>query len=250
MVFLEDGRMKVFSPRRGSGLHKSPPGQVRGSINTEGLVLGMDLSNFRGGQHQLDDGVVLEGDLIEPLTPMIWRFITEPLDLPQRPIGSYVRINIGGRDVPTYCCRRSPTGNWGFVLESCWGVFSSFEHPPRPISTRHRRFRRRLRRAHNLAGDEIIVHVQVDHSSDDEDSEGQGQDQSRTMSGDTLVNGLHQIRNIRDEDLLVVESSFNVTISMQWREAFLYNIGEETLPEGLNAMREFQRVYENIMADR
>jgi hypothetical protein len=92
--------------------------------------------------------------------------------------------------------------------------------------------------------------VQVDDSSEDEDREGQGQDQSRTMSGDTLVNGLHQSRNVRDEDLLVVESSFNVTISMQWREAFLYNIGEETLPEGPNAMREFQRVYENIMADR
>ena len=38
-----------------------------------------------------------------------------------------MRITVGGRDVPTYVVRRSPTGNWGFIMESCWGLYESFE---------------------------------------------------------------------------------------------------------------------------
>ena len=54
----------------------------------------------------------------DPLVaPMSWRFITRPMDLPTKPVGSYVRVTVGGRDVPTYAVRRSPVGNWGFVME-------------------------------------------------------------------------------------------------------------------------------------
>jgi hypothetical protein len=250
----------MFGPRRENGPQQPspPPGQERGSITTEAaLLLGMIPANFRriesrqGDMPDMRDSIELEGDLKEQVSPMTWRFITEPLDLPERPVGSYVRLNVGGRDVPTYCCRRSPTGNWGFVMESCWGVCASFELPPRPRATRHRRLRRRLRRAHNLAGNEVIVQVQVDDSSEDEHIAGHGQDQSRSASGEVSLHGMNRTIGVRDEDvLLVVESSFNVTISLQWREAFLYNVGEDTLPEGPNALREFQRVYENTMADR
>ena len=47
--------------------------------------------------------------LTDPPMPMTWRFLTRPLDLPARPTGSYIRFAVGGRDVPTYCVRRSPT---------------------------------------------------------------------------------------------------------------------------------------------
>lgn len=42
-----------------------------------------------------------------------------------------VRKNsIGGREVPTYIVSRHPS-NWGFLLESCWTLYTSWEMPPR-----------------------------------------------------------------------------------------------------------------------
>lgn len=38
--------------------------------------------------------------------------------------------SIGGREVPTYVVSRHPS-NWGFLLESCWTVYTSWEMPPR-----------------------------------------------------------------------------------------------------------------------
>jgi len=35
-----------------------------------------------------------------------------------------VRVSVGGSEVPTYVIRRSPMGDWGFVVVSCWGLFS------------------------------------------------------------------------------------------------------------------------------
>lgn len=69
--------------------------------------------------------------LVELPVSMTWRFCQSPMDLPKRERGSYIRISVGGRDVPTYCVRRSPTGNWGFLAESCWGVYTSFDMPKR-----------------------------------------------------------------------------------------------------------------------
>jgi hypothetical protein len=42
----------------------------------------------------------------------------------------------------------------------------------------------------------------------------------------------------------VDEESFNITISLQWREAFLYNLGAVTMPEGEGALEEFERIYD------
>lgn len=38
--------------------------------------------------------------------------------------------SIGGREVPTYIVSRHPA-NWGFLLESCWTLYTSWEMPPR-----------------------------------------------------------------------------------------------------------------------
>ncbi|CAN0365081.1 unnamed protein product, partial [Ectocarpus fasciculatus] len=38
--------------------------------------------------------------------------------------------SIGGREVPTYIVSRHRS-NWGFLLESCWTVYTSWEMPPR-----------------------------------------------------------------------------------------------------------------------
>lgn len=46
-----------------------------------------------------------------------WRFVTQPIDLPKKESGAYVRLTIAGRDVPTYIVHRSPLGNWGFLME-------------------------------------------------------------------------------------------------------------------------------------
>lgn len=71
------------------------------------------------------------GKLVDTPVSMTWRFCDRPLHLPVRERGSYIRLTVAGRDVPTYVVRRSPTGNWGFLAESCWGVYASFELPNR-----------------------------------------------------------------------------------------------------------------------
>ena len=223
IVFLEDGRVRMFVPKEGT---------------SDEMELSDPVWRSRPDpQHH--------GELEEPHAAMTWRFVEQPLDFSHRPLGSYIRLTVGGRDVPTYVCRRSPTGNWGFVMESCWGVMASFELPKRPKVDRHRRSRRRLRRAHNLEGNEIFVHVEVDDSSEDES------DHENEMASESSLT--RRNRNdwggIRNEDLLVTEGSFNVTIALQWREAYLYNTGANALPEGKNAMEEFQRIYENAMDD-
>lgn len=54
-----------------------------------------------------------------PVKEIRWRFIANPLDC--------MRLTISGRDV--CIMRRSPTNNWGFVIENCWSLFSSFNMP-------------------------------------------------------------------------------------------------------------------------
>jgi hypothetical protein len=182
----------------------------------------------------LDDGTVKEysiednlenpqfsasrGTLMDPPMSMTWRFLTRPLDLPARPTGSYIRFAVGGRDVPTYCVRRSPTKNWGFIMESCWGVYASFELPKRP-STRIRNPTRRLQTAQDNQGNLFNVEVETGDSSTEGDEE-------------------------EDSDgLLIDDDSFAITSGLQWREAFLYNFGARVLPEGDEAVADFERTY-------
>jgi hypothetical protein len=117
-----------------------------------------------------------DNGIVTGRTPnMHWRFITRPMDLPRRPVGSYIRISIQGRDVPTYQVKRHAP-NWGFVLESCWGVFANFDLPVQNATT------------------------------------------------------------LQDEHL-------SLTNELQWREAFLYNIGSRILPEGEEATEVFDNAW-------
>ncbi len=163
-------------------------------------------------------------NVLDPPLSMNWRFITYPLDMPARPHGSYIRFSVAGRDVPTYCVRRSPTKNWGFVMESCWGVYASFELPKRfPLPMRTRRVL--LRRAQDALGNWFNVEVEA---SDEED---------------TSTTETHLSLSSR---LLIDDDTFVVTSSIQWREAFMYNVGARELPEGENGLVEFERMYTSI----
>ena len=43
--------------------------------------------------------------------------------------GELLRCCVEGAPVPTYLVRRHPT-TWGWLMESCWGLYTSFEPPP------------------------------------------------------------------------------------------------------------------------
>jgi len=43
----------------------------------------------------------------------------------------HVSVSVAGKAVPTYIVRRAP--NWGFILESCWVMYTSFEMPARGV---------------------------------------------------------------------------------------------------------------------
>ena len=44
-------------------------------------------------------------------------------------LGDSVLIHINSVPAPLYLLSRSPTGNWGFVLQSCWGIYTSWTMP-------------------------------------------------------------------------------------------------------------------------
>ena len=44
------------------------------------------------------------------------------------PHGRFLRCSVYGRDVPTYVASRHH--NWGWILQSCWGLYTSWELPP------------------------------------------------------------------------------------------------------------------------
>eukprot|EP00571_Detonula_confervacea_P002409 CAMPEP_0172315304 /NCGR_PEP_ID=MMETSP1058-20130122/24787_1 /TAXON_ID=83371 /ORGANISM="Detonula confervacea, Strain CCMP 353" /LENGTH=409 /DNA_ID=CAMNT_0013029359 /DNA_START=44 /DNA_END=1273 /DNA_ORIENTATION=- len=214
LVFLRDGTiMQVF-----------PKGLDSTSKNHNGTRL-YDVFSERTVRR---DGTEVPAPKIE----MKWRFVNRPLDLPESPEGAYVRITVGGRDVPTYVVRRSPNGNWGFILESCWGVYASFELAPQVQTTSVvGRSRRRLRRTTRNGSRWVIV----------EDSDGDSGDDSELEHEPT--------RNVRRRiDLFVEESVMTQDGYSQWREALLYNVGAVTLPEGNgDASDEFDNTWQNAM---
>lgn len=163
-----------------------------------------------------------KGNLVDPPVKMGWRFVNQPLGFPAKPTGSYLRFSVAGREVPTYCVHRSPTSNWGFIMESCWGVYASFELPRRPPRSMNRR--RCLRRAQDAQGNWFNIEIDASDDSDSDSELGgaQGNNESR---------------------LLVDDDSFEVSNLVQWREASLYNFGSRSLPEGEAALEEFDRMY-------
>lgn len=151
---------------------------------------------------------------------MLWRYIDQPLDNPSGPQGSYIRINVSGRDVPTYICRRpKEIGNWGFVVDSLWGVFASFPIPRRRQVYRLRRTSAGLARWLNVDGME----------SDDSDLEDDETDNNRPSS--------HLGR-------LLSDNALPTTGRRQWKEALIYNYGtRQFLPQGEEGMKEFDRLF-------
>lgn len=190
MVFLADNTVKQFIP------------------NNSNEMKSLTIPIFA----QLDAGV-----LVDPFGRVTWRWVEHPMDLPRRQAtGSYLRLQVSGRDVPTYVVRRSPTGNWGFILESCWGVYASFPLPPKPMNC--------LRLRHVPPNGVRLVQV-----SDDEDG-GDDETNSHDNNGDK-------------QSLLVDDSALVITNEVQWREALLYNFGVATLPEGDDAAETFDRTW-------
>ena len=168
---------------------------------------------------------------------MKWRFVLEPMDLPLGPRGAYLRLQVGGRDVPTYVVRRSPTNNWGFIMENCWGLFASFPIPWQQQSHRPARFR--LRRTSEGIGRWLNVN-DIESDSDEDGTE------EILQEGDVeLDHGSNS-----SYALLLDDASLTITNRQQWREALLYNYGAVSLPEGENAVSQFDRIFQSLRLPR
>jgi hypothetical protein len=158
-------------------------------------------------------------------------------------------MSVGGRDVPTYSVFRCEA-NWGFVMESCWGLYANFELPPRrhehPLVGQPQQGdvttsriplpvwqRRRLRRAEN--GTALWVSV-----DEDEESDVENHNQARSNDNTRLRHLLDHpsVKRLQDDTNLVI------TNEVQWREAFLYNVGALVLPEGDEATSHFDRAWQ------
>jgi hypothetical protein len=84
-----------------------------------------------------------------------------------------------------------------------------------------------LRRAQDALGNWFNVEVEA---SDEEEQEGE-----EDINDETL--------NRRGSQMLVDDRTFTVTSGLQWREALMYNYGARHLPEGDEALADFDRIY-------
>lgn len=225
MVFLKDGSVRQYVP---ASTTSSDDTDVSNSTERPELIspnFGSLLDSSTRSEEPQQPVEPQPGRLVPPPLSMSWRMLTRPLDLPTRPMGSYVRFSVGGREVPTYSVRRSPTGNWGFVMESCWGVYASFEPPPKQRAPSERR---RLRRTETGAR---WVEV-LENGEETLSASQQGGVRTRSMQ--------------EDDGALMDDASLVITNEIQWREAFLYNVGARILPEGEDAADEFDRAFRGI----
>ena len=275
MVLLRDGTVKMFLQRTssnatteddsGSGNNPLNPlhrlmelrdptwgredGQEEGEEEDDDEIRGGNNNNNNNNNNGNRNDDLLVGNT--PV-PMRWRFITQPLDFPVRPEGSYIRFSVFGRDVPTYVSRRSPTGNWGFVFESCWGVWGSFELPPKPRRRRppprpladQTTWGRVTTRSRSRATNRHLRSLNIIGGAND-DNVDSDEEMISTVNNNNDGN-FDENDYAPGERLLVDEDTFEVGPEDQWREAFLYNFGLDRLPEGPQAMEEFRAVEEAL----
>lgn len=116
-------------------------------------------------------------------------------------------------------------------MESCWGVYASFELPKKPVAPQ-RRIVRRLRRAQDGSGNWFNVEF------NEEAEEGEFGAETDAQADEVSMNRSR---------LLIDDDSFAVTSGLQWKEAFLYNFGARSLPEGDDAVAEFERTYGAVL---
>jgi hypothetical protein len=181
---------------------------------------------------------------VPPRDGMKWRFILQPMDQPVRPRGAFVRINVGGRDVPTYIVQRSPTQNWGFVMENCWGVFASFPLPLRQSSERLvRDLPARIRPQRTSAGVGRWLNADAIESHNDDDYFLEN-----VLYGDDA--GVEEDMETAIDASLLEDAALPTTNRRQWREALLYNYGATMLPEGESATAEFDRIFQSFRSPR
>jgi len=263
MVFLRDGTVKrivsmaelqdratsrdgvhgaATNSQRGNHEEEEEDGRIREEDRANGYVLRPAFSDDAVARDSSSEGGVLLRR--RPNIHIRWRFVSEPMDMPNRPDGAYIRLTVGNRDVPTYVVRRSPTGNWGFLLESCWGLYASFELP-------------RNRAAMEIGSDAITqhhrgadrTHVPINAPA------GARMRLRRTRYGGRWmnVNGIESDEEDEGSDRreggsdddggasLLEDAAMVVTNERQWREATLYNHGAVVLPESRTGTEHFNR---------
>uniref|UniRef100_A0A7S3L1B9 F-box domain-containing protein n=1 Tax=Amphora coffeiformis TaxID=265554 RepID=A0A7S3L1B9_9STRA len=251
LVFLPDGTCQQYNPETKQVGSVQFGNAVADDDGNDGDGQGRNAAAVHNQQNEEGGEAAVQPTVT---APMNWRLLTRPMDLPTRHLGSYVRITVGGRDVPTYAVRRSPTGNWGFLMESCWGLFASFplpaRHgpspppfsdeepaaPPPPAPARVTRngapMRRRLRRGSDGSTRWVWVREEAEETSN----------ASSSSSSSTTPQPVDPDAMLRDDTHLLI------TNEIQWREAFLYNVGARTLPEGDEATDDFDRAWGGLGA--
>jgi hypothetical protein len=241
MVFYQNGTImlaRIKHPGESSLPTPPPPTTTVPVLNVHDHPVTSSSSHFVTPLSNINEED--EYIITAPPLPMTWRFLTRPMDLPTRPIGGYIRIHVGNRDVPTYTCIRSPTNNWGFVLESCWGVYANFELPPKQQRTTPNPM---------IGADTTAPATNNPPQQPHNDTENNNNlTVNNNNDGDALRHQQqHQppqpppplnVADMQDETLLL-------TNEVQWREAFLYNVGARILPEGDDAAYEFDRFWHN-----
>jgi len=219
MVFLKDGTIQQLT----TTAMKDDSATSTATKATRKLIA--PFSDVRQNQqHQHQHQPVLGGGTTTATgIVMTWRYIDQPLDKPAGPRGSYIRINVSGRDVPTYFCQRAPKEflNWGFVMDSLWGMFASFVIPRRRQVLRLRRTTMGAR------------WLNVDEEMDSDGSDAEEDDENNTNNNSSCNLGR-----------LLSDNALPTTIRRQWKEALIYNTGSlRFLPQGEEGVGQFDRLF-------
>lgn len=174
-----------------------------------------------------------------------WRNVTSPLidgEVSRRSDAVYIRLRVGGRDVPTYVVHRHHS-NWGFLMENCWGLFASF-----PL-----RRKRHMPRAATAAADAAVGDARLNANGDA--AGGVVSAIARAVTGSkrrkrntAAAASAAAAVSVKSADVdPLSDSALAVTSRDQWREVLLYNLGGNTLPSGPDAEEIWIRSWENTI---
>ncbi len=164
--------------------------------------------------------------------------------LPPPSGGGYLRLTVGGREVPTYVIRRLSDDNWGFVMESCWSVFANFDVTKRPPQRKRRSVSPNSEQTSRADGAREQGRVDdaasaVVSSSSTPSDESQIRSSSTRSTAASSSSGKLSMSPWQEKDFNRWDT---VTTEKQWKEARLYNNGASVLPEiGVHRDRDEQR---------
>jgi hypothetical protein len=149
VIFLNNGSMKTLSSQNELDIHDieliinrdnnnidliSEPAIWESNINLSNIKLewSLEWKKTRRKRYSLLNNYLTKLNKLNQIISKSNNYnliSNEEIEKFETTCGDTIIMKVNGIPVPSYVITRSPTSNWGFLLESCWVLYSSFELP-------------------------------------------------------------------------------------------------------------------------